>query len=218
MGKLKMLMGMLFLFVLVGMFSSCTSEDENLAALNEEVAVVKTAATAKEQFRNDLQDAFTNVKNGEKPNLSTVQINLLQESAKRMLKADGVYNAECQILEKENKSNLILIGSLYLYMTNQPKNKSRILKTRSSEDTTCFDWTKFESCLTSAVAEYISYNTVKRIITEIATGQCLTKKLVFKITCEVAETIAKRIAPGVIVVGADFALEVGYNVLKCMKN
>ena len=104
MSKLKMLMGMLFLFVLVGMFSSCTSEDENLAALNEEVAMVKTAATAKEQFRNDLQDAMANVKNGEKTNLSTSQINLLQESAIRMLKAEGVYNAECQKMEKVNKA------------------------------------------------------------------------------------------------------------------
>ena len=46
MGKLKMLMGMFFLFVLFGIFSSCSSEDENLAALNDEVAMVQTAATA----------------------------------------------------------------------------------------------------------------------------------------------------------------------------
>lgn len=42
-----MLMGMFFLFVLFGMFSSCTSEDENLAALNEEKEYVIKAASSK---------------------------------------------------------------------------------------------------------------------------------------------------------------------------
>lgn len=57
MSKLKVLMGMSFLFVLMGMFSSCSSEDDNLAALKE-VAMVKTAASAKEQFSIDLQNVF----------------------------------------------------------------------------------------------------------------------------------------------------------------
>lgn len=54
MSKLKVLMGISFLFVLMGMFSSCSSEDDNLAALKEEVAMVKTTASAKEQFSEDL--------------------------------------------------------------------------------------------------------------------------------------------------------------------
>ena len=54
MGKLKMLMGMFFLFVLLGIFSCCSSEDENLAVQNDEVALytrsLKTSSESTECF------------------------------------------------------------------------------------------------------------------------------------------------------------------------
>lgn len=214
--KLKMLMWMLFLLVLVGMFSACTSDDENLAALNEEVAMVKTATTAKEQFRNDLQDAFSNVKHGEKPKLTLEQVNLLQESAKNMLKAEGVYTAECKKLEQENKAGLILVGSLYLGMTTQHNGNARILKTRSSESTTCYDWNKFISCLKTALSEYVGVGMVEGIIKGIVAGECLTRTMIVRVASEVAGTVLKRVAPGVIGIGIDFTVEVTYSTLSCM--
>lgn len=216
MSKLKVLMGIFILFILVGMFSSCSSDDENLAALNEEVAMIKMATTAKEQFRNDLQDAFGNVKYGEKPKLTLEQVNLLQESAINMLKKEGVYTAECKKLEQENKAGLILVGSLYLGMTSQYKVNARILKTRSSESTICYDWDKFISCLKGALSEYVGIGMVEGIIKGIVAGECLTKTMIVRVAGEVAGTVLKRVAPGVIGIGIDFTVEVTYSTLSCM--
>jgi|GEM_PF-1684520 len=209
-----MLMGMLFLFVLVGMFSSCTSEDENLAALNEEVAMVKTAATAKEQFRNDLQDAMANVKNGEKTNLSTSQINLLQESAIRMLKAEGVYNAECQKMEKVNKAELILVGTLYFCMTSNLKAKGRFLKTRSNESSLCIDADKAIRCFETAIGSYLMLDVIDEIVSGYKNNKCLTEGFFDK----AMEKVVRKLLFRGVSLPVSAILTISTEYYKCMKS
>lgn len=217
MNKLKMLMGMFFLFMLVSVFSGCSSEDENFTALNEEVEAVKSAETSKEQFVLDLKKAFAGVKKGEKPKLSSDQINLLGESAKKMLKSEGVYSSECQKLEKENKAGLILIGSLYVGMTSKAKAPNRFLKTRSSESETCYDKEKLIGCLSAAVWEYVGVSTIVKIVENVSAGSCFTAALIKKCIREVAESILKKTAAGPIL-AIDFMIEVSYSVWNCMRN
>lgn len=111
MGKFKMLVGLLFF--LVGLFSSCSSADDVSLSMSQ-TNMTKPAVSAKEQFVADLKVAFGNVKKGEKPHLSMEQVNYLEQSAKRMLKAEGMFSKTMKKLEKQNPAALILTGTLYL--------------------------------------------------------------------------------------------------------
>ena len=113
MKKFKMLMGMSFLTVLIALFASCSSAEYTALDLNSKNAALSTL-TPKEQFVADLKVAFGNVKKGEKPHLSTEQINYLEQSAKRMLKAEGMSSKKMKKLEKQNPAALILTGTIYL--------------------------------------------------------------------------------------------------------
>lgn len=82
--------------------------------------------TAKEQFVSDLKVAFGNVKKGEKPHLNMEQIDYLGESARRMLKSEGMYTKDVKKLDKKNKAGVILFGTLYLGLTALPIQKDTV--------------------------------------------------------------------------------------------
>lgn len=213
MSKLKVLMGISFLFVLMGMFSSCSSEDDNLAALKEEVAMVKTAASAKEQFSEDLQNVFANIKNGEKPSLTTMQLNLLHASAVRMLKSEGVYTAELQKIDKQDKANTILAGTLYLGITyTSSKSQGRYLKTRSSEASVCYDSERAWQCLNEAVSDYVKELFLLDVYQTLHNTSCLTKR----IAGEILETVLKRIAAKFGGMATDMLISISYNYFNCI--
>ena len=113
MKKFKMLMGMFSLTVLMCLFASCSSSEDTALDLNSKNAAL-SALNPKKQFVADLKVAFGNVKKGEKPHLSTEQINYLEQSAKRMLKAEGMFSKTMKKLEKQNPAALILTGTIYL--------------------------------------------------------------------------------------------------------
>ena len=106
-------MRILFLSVLVGLFASCSSGDEMSMDINSKKSTL-SALTPKDRFVADLKAAFGNVKKGEKPHLSMEQINYLEQSAKRMLKAEGMFSRTMKKLEKQNPAGLILTGTIYL--------------------------------------------------------------------------------------------------------
>lgn len=125
MGKFKMLMGILSLMMSIGLFSSCSSaEDSSLDMRQTDMS--KPAMTAKEQFVSDLKVAFGNVKKGEKPHLNMEQIDDLGESARRMLKSEGMYTKDVKKLDKKNKAGVILIGTLYVGLTAHPIQKDTV--------------------------------------------------------------------------------------------
>lgn len=82
--------------------------------------------TAKEQFVSDLKVAFGNVKKGEKPHLNMEQIDYLGESARRMLKSEGMYTKDVKKLDKKNKAGVILFGTLYVGLTAHPIQKDTV--------------------------------------------------------------------------------------------
>lgn len=125
MGKLKMLTGILSLMMSIGLFSSCSSaEDSSLDMRQTDMS--KPAMTAKEQFVSDLKVAFGNVKKGEKPHLNMEQIDYLGESARRMLKSEGMYTKDVKKLDKKNKAGVFLIGTLYVGLTAHPIQKDTV--------------------------------------------------------------------------------------------
>lgn len=125
MGKLKMLMGILSLMMSIGLFSSCSSAEDSLLDMRQ-TDMSKPAMTAKEQFVSDLKVAFGNVKKGEKPHLNMEQIDYLGESARRMLKSEGMYTKDVKKLDKKNKAGVILFGTLYLGLTAHPIQKDAV--------------------------------------------------------------------------------------------
>lgn len=118
MNKLKMLIGMISIILSVSVFFGCSSTKD----LKAEKVQVEKASTAKEQFILDLNKAFAGVKPGEKPKLTPEQQDMLVKSSIKMLKEEGVYDAECQKIEKENKAGLILIATLYVAATKNLEN------------------------------------------------------------------------------------------------
>lgn len=129
MGKIKMLTGVLSLMMSIGLFSSCSSAEDSLLDTRQ-TNMSKPAMTAKEQFVSDLKVAFGNVKKGEKPHLNMEQIDYLGESARRMLKSEGMYTKDMKKLYKKNKAGVILIGTLYLGFTAYPMRKDTVNASR----------------------------------------------------------------------------------------
>lgn len=125
MSKMKMLMGILSLMMSIGLFSSCSSAEDSLSEMRQ-TNMSKPAMTAKEQFISDLKVAFGNVKKGEKPHLDMEQIDYLGESARRMLKSEGMYTKDVKKLDKKNKAGVILIGTMYLGLTAHPIQKDTV--------------------------------------------------------------------------------------------
>ena len=218
MGKLKMLMGMFFLFVLFGMFSSCTSEDENLAALNEEKEYVIKAASSKAQFKNDLKQVLgsTSVtRSNRKHDLTKEQITLLQNSAVSMLKDEGMYSADMDKLVKQNNAGIVFVGLAYLSMAESKNHLSRSLYTRSlktrSESTECFSPEKLQSCIQGCVLSTIGVGIVGNILNGYVTGtlsECLTRAVVKK--------ILSKIASSFVGCGVGLTIELTVCVWECM--
>lgn len=125
MGKFKLLTGILSLMMSIGLFSSCSSAEDSLLDMRQ-TDMSKPAMTAKEQFVSDLKVAFGNVKKGEKPHLNMEQIDYLGESARRMLKSEGMYTKDVKKLDKKNKAGVILIGTLYVGLTAHPIQKDTV--------------------------------------------------------------------------------------------
>lgn len=113
-----MLIGMISMILSVNVFSGCSSTKD----LKAEKVQVEKATTAKEQFILDMEKAFAGVKPGEKPKLTPEQLDMLVKSSIKMLKEEGVYDEECQKIEKENKAGLFLIAALYVAATKNLEN------------------------------------------------------------------------------------------------
>ena len=218
MGKLKMLMGMLFLLVLVGMFSACSSDDENLAALNEEKEYVIKAESSKSQFKNDLKQVIGSAsvtRSNGKYDLTKEQIALLQNSAVSMLKDEGMYSADMDKLVKQNNAGIVLVGLIYLSMSeNNYKGSSlqmRSLKTRA-ENEMCFSMEKLQGCIQGCLVSAIGLDLAKDILNGCIQGtivKCLTKAM--------AEKILQKVASNLVGYGAGLAIEVIVCVTGCME-
>ncbi len=136
MKKFKMLMGMFSLSVLISLFASCSSSEATALDQNTKKAAL-SALNPKERFLAHMEAASVNVKKGEKPHLSMEQINFLAQSAKRMLKAEGMFTKTMKKLEKQNPAALILTGTIYLEL-------SKSMEAQANSNATCKDST---SCL-----------------------------------------------------------------------
>lgn len=54
------------------------------------------------------------------------QIDYLGESARRMLKSEGMYTKDVKKLDKKNKAGVILFGTLYLGLTAHSIQKDTV--------------------------------------------------------------------------------------------
>ena len=198
MGKLKMLMGMFFLFVLFGIFSSCSSEDENLAALNEEKEYVIKAASSRAQFKNDLKQVLgsTSVtRSNKKHDLTKEQITLLQNSAVSMLKDEEMYSADMDKLVKQNNAGIVFVGLAYLSMAESKKHPSNSLHTRSlktrSESVGCFTPEKLQDCIHSCYLKVLGVDAVGGLLSGIVEGnltKCITRAVVKQILTKITSS------------------------------
>lgn len=198
----------ILLLTLLVSLSSCSADDENFEALNEEKVSQTVALNATEQFRNDMKQAFANSQNGNKVSLSDKQTAALQTSATNMLKAEGMYTEDVQELEAKDQASVILMGAMYLALSSQKQQASKFLKTRSSETTDCYSIEKFENCAISALKSYLCAEIIKSIIKGELTSSCLTHFAMKK--------IAKKLAVKAVGGSVGAAIEISYNILRCM--
>jgi len=178
--------------------TSCSNDDKNLTALENEKNLALNAESSKEQFVNELNAAFGNSANTRAtgtPILSNSQKRFLQQSAVKMLKDENMYSTEIDKLAKQNDLGVIFVGVLYLGIVDTNGNtpngflENRAYKTRSeSSSGECYSVAKLQSCLHKCIVEAVGLG----IVTSILNGyinQCLTKVIVKQILSKVAGAV-----------------------------
>ena len=197
--------------------TSCSNDDKNLTALENEKNLALNAESSKEQFVNELNAAFgnsANTRTAGTPILSNSQKRFLQQSAVKMLKDENMYSTEIDKLAKQNDLGVIFVGVLYLGIVDSNGNtpngflENRAYKTRSeSSSGECYSVAMLQSCLHKCIGTTIGAGIIESIINGYI-NQCLTKMII--------KQMLSKIAGSIISGGVALTVELTLCVLGCM--
>lgn len=209
--------GIVILFVLIGTFSSCTSTDDNFSALEAEKESVLTAKTSKQQFANNLnyvlENAIVTRSNGNY-NLTKSQLYLLQNSAVKMLKDEGMYSSNMDKLVKKNNAGIVFVGLIYLSLEKQNKssNLSRSSNKDEENEEECFSFEKLQNCIYSCGLSIIGLDAIEAIINGYIRGAgwagCMTRLVV--------KQFLEKVAGAMVGFGVVLTIEMTACVWGCM--
>lgn len=188
--------GIVVLLVLFGTFSACTSVDENFSVLEAEKESVLTANTSKQQFANDLNNVLENAiatRSNCKYNLTKEQLFLLQNSAVKMLKDEGMYSSNMDKLLKQNNAGIVFVGLMYLSLEKKSINSTRSNGKDADDEGECFSFEKLQSCIYSCGLSIIGLDAIEAIINGYIRGAgwvgCMTRLVVKQFLEKVSEAM-----------------------------
>lgn len=220
MSKMKLVMGIVFLFLLIGSFSSCTSADDNFSALEEEKETIFTAKSSKQYFANNLNAVLgevTRTRSNDTYNLDKHQLALLQNSAIKMLKDEGVYSSKMDKLIEKNNAGVVFVGLIYLSL-EKTNNFSNAHLTRSNKNDTndegeCFSFEKLQNCIYTCGLSIIGAKAIEAILKGYISGAgwvgCMTRLVV--------KELLEKVAGAMIGFGVSLTLEMTACVWGCME-
>lgn len=208
--------GIVVLFVLLGTFSSCTSADENFSALEAEKESVLTANTSKQQFANDLNYVLDNAiatRSNCKYNLTKEQVSLLQNSAIKMLKDEGIYSSTMDKLVKQNNAGIVFVGLMYLSLEKKSTNSTRSNSKDTDDEGECFSFEKLQNCIYSCGLSIIGLDAIEAIINGYIKGAgwagCMTRLVV--------KQFLEKVAGAMVGFGVALTIEMTVCVWGCME-